>query len=179
VLVIPKPAVAPNATAPALPPAAAPLHRRPAIARLATRLAAAALPVASAISAPLAAKPRIVRDTLGWLALNTLFLGVCVWAYILFVRHPAHAHAPHTFDFATAHLPPVPVPGILKDGAGHGEAAANSAGHAAPAKSDAAHGDSAAATPAKKRTPPQPPKFPDKSKKPAKDAAKPDAPSGH
>ncbi len=49
----------------------------------------------SVLSAPLASAPRIVRDTVGWFALWTLFLAACVWAYVLFVHKPAkpHGHA--------------------------------------------------------------------------------------
>lgn len=38
------------------------------------------------LSAPLRMAPEAHRDTIGWIALNTLFLAVCVWLYVLLLR---------------------------------------------------------------------------------------------
>jgi len=43
----------------------------------------------AAMSAPLSGRPRIIRDTVGWFAMWTMFLAACVWAYLLFVHQPA------------------------------------------------------------------------------------------
>lgn len=37
---------------------------------------------------PLLAQPPIVRDAAGWVAVNTLFLGVCVWVWHAFFQSP-------------------------------------------------------------------------------------------
>lgn len=46
----------------------------------------AALRGAALVSRPLASRPRIVRDTVGWIGLWTLFLAVCVWFTLVFLR---------------------------------------------------------------------------------------------
>jgi hypothetical protein len=38
------------------------------------------------LSAPLRMAPEAHRDTIGWIALNTLFLAICVWLYVLLLR---------------------------------------------------------------------------------------------
>ncbi|QOI99879.1 MAG: hypothetical protein HRU70_05035 [Phycisphaeraceae bacterium] len=55
----------------------------------------AALRAVGALSAPLRGKSKRVRDTVGWLALYTCFLGGCVWFYALFVHQPARPVSPH------------------------------------------------------------------------------------
>lgn len=90
------PAMAPTprpAPAPAAKPAGQPLFRRVitwiaprirpgamAIARPVAPLAAKAVML---ISKPLEGKPPKVRDSIGWVAIWTLFLALCVWAYVL------------------------------------------------------------------------------------------------
>jgi hypothetical protein len=44
-------------------------------------------------SAPLAGQPKIVRDTVGWIALWTAFLSFSLWTYLLFFHKP---DVPHT-----------------------------------------------------------------------------------
>lgn len=58
-----------------------PAKRRVGVADLAHRIAAL-------ISAPLHGRPRIIRDTIGWLALWTLFLAACVLMAVVFFRKP-------------------------------------------------------------------------------------------
>ena len=67
------------------------------------------MPVFALANAPLAKKPRIVRDSAGWVAANTVFCAVCLWAWMLFFRGPnqiAEAHG--SFDISHAELPEVP-----------------------------------------------------------------------
>jgi hypothetical protein len=51
-------------------------------------LASALTSVGATLSAPLKNRPQYVRDTVGWFALFTMFMAVCVWAYILLIRSP-------------------------------------------------------------------------------------------
>jgi hypothetical protein len=100
----------------------------------------AARRVVGLFSAPLAGRPKMVRDTLGWLSLNTMFLGFCVWVWLMFVRQPViqqtHAAA---FDFEHGAVPKLPEPpdahGAKADA--HGEPAKDD-GHGA--KKDDGHG---------------------------------------
>jgi hypothetical protein len=46
------------------------------------------LALCAAASAPLKSKPQHIRDLVAWVALCQLFLGVCVWTYVLFIRSP-------------------------------------------------------------------------------------------
>jgi hypothetical protein len=91
-------------------------------------------------SAPLAGRPKMVRDTLGWLSLNTMFLGLCVWVWLMFVRQPViqqtHAAA---FDFEHGAVPKLPEPPAAhsEKADAHGEAAKDD-GHGA--KKDDGHG---------------------------------------
>jgi len=58
-------------------------------ARLATRAATPRLRRGAEImSRPLANRPQIVRQTVGWFALWTLFIAACVWATLAFFRVP-------------------------------------------------------------------------------------------
>lgn len=45
-----------------------------------------ALGAAKMVSIPLARASRAQRDTIGWVALNTIFLAMCVWLYVLLIR---------------------------------------------------------------------------------------------
>lgn len=65
-------------------------------------------PVLGAMSAPLAKKPRIVRDSIGWIAVNTVFCASCLWGYMLFLRPAQIAERHAAFDLAHAELPQVP-----------------------------------------------------------------------
>gem|GEM_PF-6388154 len=67
--------------------------------RVLPRVATGAERVARALSSPLADKPRIWRDSVGWVALNTLFWALVVWINTLFLRQaapPPHVPAPPT-----------------------------------------------------------------------------------
>lgn len=121
-------------------------------------------PVASAavVSAPMAAPQPVVLEqpkveatvvpasqlqkTMGWFALNTLFLGVCVWGWLIFVRQPMmQQQQASTFDFERGSVPAASIPAEPdKGGAG--------AGHGKPeSKKTQAHGgEKKASKPAKK-----------------------------
>ncbi len=70
-------------------PTVAPQRAMPSLIKVAAGTAPMALAGLAAVSKPLLAKPRVVRDTVGWLAIWTLFLASCVWVYLLFVHKPA------------------------------------------------------------------------------------------
>lgn len=130
--------------------------------------AVAVAPIAPAVEAPapavavVSAAPVIVESpsvtvavaseatspatkTAGWFALNTLFLGVCVWGWLIFVRQPMMAQQESgSFDFKSGSVPSVVRPAPESSVApkeSHGEQPAKSEGHGAskPAKKDA-HG---------------------------------------
>ncbi|MFZ2873681.1 MAG: hypothetical protein WAZ94_04280 [Phycisphaerales bacterium] len=137
----PAPAAAATPAAPAPAPAAAPPPAAstpapaPAGPPLSQRLSAALARVLTPLSAPLASKPKAVRDSLGWVAANTVFLGGCLWVYIEFVRpDPKVAHSHGSFDFASDQVPPVPQP----------DHTANDTHAPDGHKSDSGHGDSKA-----------------------------------
>ena len=69
----------------------------PAVAKLGGsvgRVAAPAVLTAMAVaSAPLSGRPKVVRDTIGWMALWTAFLSVSLWTYLLLFHKP---EVPHT-----------------------------------------------------------------------------------
>lgn len=48
------------------------------------------------VNRPLNSRSDAVRQTVGWLALYTAFLGVCVWVYVLLVRTPPETIATDT-----------------------------------------------------------------------------------
>jgi hypothetical protein len=90
-------------------------------------LEAPLLKVCALISAPVASKPAVVRDSIGWLALNSVFLAACLWGYLLLIRTPGGTpHAPGTYDLSQGTLPappsPPPPPARAGDAAGHGGA---------------------------------------------------------
>ncbi len=100
----------------------------------------------STLSLPMRSQPVAVRDTLGWVALATLFWATCLWAYMLLFYKPPTPEPPSN---ATAL--------IATNGGEHGEGHGATEGEAhtpaphggapshAPAKSTASH----AAKPAK------------------------------
>lgn len=112
------------------------------------RLAPPANKALGLICLPLRHKPKYTRDLIGWLAIWTLFMSICLWAYVLFFRS-AKPPAPTTHVVATE-------PEHAEAKAGHGEKK--------DAKADKAKADKAKADKAKT----------DKTKKPPakKDAAK-------
>jgi hypothetical protein len=62
---------------------------------VAQKLEPHALRAAAAISAPLNSKPRALRDTIGWLGVYTLFVGLTLGVYVRFIHEapsPAPAH---------------------------------------------------------------------------------------
>lgn len=71
---------------------------------------------------PLEGKSATVRDSLGWVALWTMFNAVCVWGFVVFFQKPPELAVPHD------------APQITSDesGSGHGEGkdAAKTEGHA-------------------------------------------------
>ena len=80
-----------------------------------------------AFAKPLAGKPRLVRDTVGWLGFNSMFLAGVVWSYHLWFQKPEKPVAQH-------------APAALVSSDGHGEtshAAAPAAEHDAPPGGDA------------------------------------------
>ncbi len=54
---------------------------------------AGARTLADLASTPLKNRPKIVRDTVGWFGLWTLFLAICVWVTLAFFRSPDHPQA--------------------------------------------------------------------------------------
>jgi hypothetical protein len=55
-----------------------------------------ALKAAAAVSAPLRDKPRAVKDTIGWLAIYTLFVGLTLLVYVKFIHEPPAPTPTHT-----------------------------------------------------------------------------------
>lgn len=106
-----------------------------AVAPVAAKAAALAAPLTRgalrAASAPLANRPDTIRQSVAWIAVNTLFIAVVLWGYLLFVREPhaANAHA-EPFDLRSSTLPrpappkrepsPEQSPGHGDAGKGHG-----------------------------------------------------------
>lgn len=121
-----------HATAPVEPEPAKARAAAAAVAHLAGRVITPVSGRAAAIlSRPLRNKPKIVRDSIGWLAIFTLFNATGLWGYILLIRKPAIAEA----AVSTA-----ADPHSAADQAGH--AAESDAGHGAkaPAAKDSGHG---------------------------------------
>lgn len=80
------PAAAPSVSEPqdgGLPPA------REAMTLVLSAASPVALRAMGVLSRPLMNKPRITRDTVGWLAVWTLFLSGALWVYVLFFHEPA------------------------------------------------------------------------------------------
>jgi len=145
-----QPAATPDAREPAAPVshATAPVEPQPAKARAAAvavaHLAGRVITPVSAraaaiLSRPLRNKPKIVRDSIGWLAIFTLFNATGLWGYILLIRKPAIAEAAVS-TAADAHSAADPAGHAAKSDAGHGTKApaAKDSGHGA--KAPDAHG---------------------------------------
>lgn len=132
-----------------------------------------ATPALAVLSAPLAKKPRIVRDSVGWIAVNTVFCASCLWGYMLFLR-PADVAEQHVaFDLAHSELPEVPAHADAHGADGHGAAADD--GHGA--KDDGHGGKGDAKADAKKAYKPPSRKPPTKAER-AKAKPKEDAGGG-
>lgn len=87
-------------------------------------LSAVLVLILSPLSAPLNKYPKVVRDTLGWVSLITLFWAVTIWAYLLFFHKPVNADIPHS------------APHIAGDVSKSGHDEHDKGGHANSAKSD-------------------------------------------
>jgi hypothetical protein len=108
------------------------------VGRTTTRISEPAIKV---LSWPLAGKSKTVRDSVGWVTLNTIFWCACLWTWLLFFRGPAETHAESAaFDFAHSSIPEAakPASGHGDDAAGHADAGGHGSGTAAPA--DDGHG---------------------------------------
>lgn len=57
-------------------------------------VASTGVTVCAVLSKPVAEKPAVVRDSIAWIALCTLFCGGTLWAYALFFRKPVEIPAP-------------------------------------------------------------------------------------
>ena len=100
-------------------------------------------PVMKVLSWPLAGRSKTVRDSVGWVTLNTLFWCGCLWTWLLFFRHPSETHAETAaFDFAHSEVIEAAKPADEHAGAagGHGGGAAAEGAHGAEAKGGDAHG---------------------------------------
>jgi len=131
---------APQGVVETKPAAAAPVGNKPRPGLLLGR-AAGALggPIAHVLAWPLAGRSKTVRDSAGWIAINTVFWCACLWTWLVFFRHPATTHA-HTekFDFAHSTVPEVAHAPESHDGSGEATQAHGDDAHGAPA--DAGHG---------------------------------------
>lgn len=82
---------------------------RPRFAMLGGKLLAALKPVGAKVlvlmSKPLEGKPPRVRDSIGWVAIWTLFLGLCVWAYAVLRPAPVPANDGRGTQVVTAETP--------------------------------------------------------------------------
>lgn len=74
--------------APSSPVAPAKPEGMPVGARLRAALQRRSEGLAAVFAKPLAGKPKMVRDTVGWLGLNTIFLATLVWCYRLILQKP-------------------------------------------------------------------------------------------
>jgi hypothetical protein len=65
----------------------------------------------------------MVRNTVGWLALNTMFWGACVWIWMIFIRQPALQKTveQQQFDFESGEVPQL----ALNDQPSHGRGGAD------------------------------------------------------
>jgi len=100
-------------------------------------IAVAAFNAASLLSRPFANKPAGVRQTAGWIAVNTLFFAACLWAWALVIRPAGVNQGPEQpFDFRTSGLP-----AFEEQAAGHGEAHAEHGGADGHAAKGDEHGD--------------------------------------
>jgi hypothetical protein len=91
-----------------------------------------------------------MHRTMGWFALNTLFLGACVWGWLIFVRQPMMQQQSSTFDFERGSVPSIAAPAEPADSAEPAKPGAEAAhGKAEPKKSQAHGGEKKSAKPAK------------------------------
>lgn len=60
---------------------------------VASKTDAGARTLADLLATPLKNRPKIIRDTVGWFGLWTLFLAICVWMTLAFFRSPEHPEA--------------------------------------------------------------------------------------
>lgn len=139
---------APAAAAPVAPAAPVPARAAPRGPSLAERLsrvvAGRTAGLAVACAKPLAGKPKIVRDTVGWLGVNTIFLATLVWGYRLMLQKPEQpvaTKAPSTLvsDFPGGHASPGHVDEAHADAPADAHSA-NASGHADPHAADG-HGE--------------------------------------
>jgi len=100
------PAVTPHAPAPVSTPIAVTAQSPPEAAK--DHREGAALRVLAAVSRPLQNRPAIVRQTVGWVALNTLFIGAVFWAWMIFFRPAPATPTRGAFNFADDALPQPP-----------------------------------------------------------------------
>ncbi len=99
------------------------------------------LKVLSPLSAPLNKYPKVVRDTLGWVSLITLFWAGTIWAYLLFFHKPVEADIPHSAPHIAGDTAKSEHGGSDHGKSGHeakgetsGKHDSNAAGHGEPAK---------------------------------------------
>jgi hypothetical protein len=82
---------------------------RPRVSMLGGKLFAALKPLGAKVlvlmSKPLEGKPPRVRDSIGWVAIWTLFLGLCVWAYAVLRPAPVPANDGRGTQVVTAETP--------------------------------------------------------------------------
>lgn len=123
------------------------------LARAPRALASTGVSVCAVLSKPVADKPAVVRDSIAWISLCTLFCGGTLWAYALFFRKPVEIPAPsNPVVLAEKESPHHGVTYTTRSSHAGGEAhgAAKSDGHGASgghgdakkpaAKKDAGHG---------------------------------------
>lgn len=140
------PHAAPTSTIPPPPPRVGIASRaRRAFSEAGTRLAPALARVLAPASKPLASRPKIVRDTVGWMAIYTLFVGGSFWAYLLFFyKPPKPASAEPGIRLALKGEPEGAGGEVERVATGteakHGEEAAPEGGHA-EAKGGEGHGE--------------------------------------
>jgi hypothetical protein len=103
---VPEPPVV-KPPSPASPPKVK--HRQRAAGGLGGNLIAALEPVVAKVlvlmSKPLEGKPHSVRDSIGWVAIWTLFLGLCVWSYAMLRPAPVPVNDGRGTQVVTAETP--------------------------------------------------------------------------
>lgn len=120
VVAIPEPAPVAVPAAPAAPETPAAESAKPSTAPAPGPAPAVPGKLVRVFSKPLAGKPRLVRDTVGWLGFNSMFLAGVVWCYHLWFQKPEKPAAQHA-----------PVALVSAD---HGES--SDQGHGSPADHD-------------------------------------------
>jgi hypothetical protein len=139
-----------------------------------------ALKAAAVVSAPLRDKPRAVKDTIGWLAIYTLFVGLTLSIYVKFIHEPPAPTPAHTpVRLADQSTRKGAAGEVVRHASEHADKHANEHGdshtdpgaHATKEESKDAHGADAHAKPAAPK--PSAPKLPAPAIKPGKDAKPP------